>query len=203
MSSLATFSISTVSNEALLWQSFKNGDAQAYELLYHQHYKVLTQYGFKIIQDTALVQDAIHDVFVDLWRRREHVSMVDHPKFYLIKALRNQLIRNTRHDVFQDSTEIDHFLDVLVSLSEEQKHVNHESENELITRLQSAIAQLSPRQQEVIHLRFYSGLSVDEISEVMQLTKQSVHNLLSRTYAVLRITIELAIVLIVKTLLFY
>src|SRR5690625_7032263 len=55
------------------------------------------------------------------------------------------------------------------------KEVN--SENRLI--LQQALNQLTPRQKEVIYLRFYHGLTNPEISGVMDINDQCVRNLLS------------------------
>src|SRR5690625_6672265 len=55
------------------------------------------------------------------------------------------------------------------------KDVN--SENRLI--LQQALNQLTPRQKEVIYLRFYHGLTNPEISGVMDINDQCVRNLLS------------------------
>ncbi|MNY62107.1 RNA polymerase sigma factor [compost metagenome] len=52
--------------------------------------------------------------------------------------------------------------------------------------MRHAVASLSDRQKEVINLRFYHGMSLDEISELMGLSKQGVSNLLYKAYAVLR-----------------
>ena len=173
-----------------LFDAFKKGDKRAFEKIYQSYFSALVFYGFKVCPDQLLVENAIQDLFVELWRRREFISEVENLKFYLIKSLRNQLIRNQRHNPFDRSEDIDDFLDYLGTLSEEQNIVNQETDIARQGKIRSAIDKLSPRQKEVIHLRFYQNLSLDEISELMQLPKQVIKNLLSKSYAVLRIYLK-------------
>lgn len=173
-----------------LFAAFKKGDKRAFEKIYQSYFSALVFYGFKVCPDKLLVENAIQDLFVELWRRREFISEVNNLKFYLIKSLRNQLIRNQRHNPFDRSEDIDDFLDYLGSLSEEQSIVNRETDLVRQQKIQTALEKLSPRQKEVIHLRFYQNLSLDECAELLQLPKQVIKNLLSKSYAVLRIYLK-------------
>ena len=173
-----------------LFAAFKKGDKRAFEKIYQSYFSALVFYGFKVCPDKLLVENAIQDLFVELWRRREFISEVANLKFYLIKSLRNQLIRNQRHNPFDRSEDIDDFLDYLASLSEEQSIVNRETVLARQQKIQAALEKLSPRQKEVIHLRFYQNLALDEIAELLQLPKQVIKNLLSKSYAVLRIYLK-------------
>ncbi|WP_020597184.1 sigma-70 family RNA polymerase sigma factor (plasmid) [Spirosoma sp. SC4-14] len=184
--------MTTGQSDAQLWKAFKAGDKAAYELLYNRHFKALSHYGYRLTPQKAVVEDAIQDVFIDLWRRREHLSDVEQVKFYFFRALRNQLIRNARHDVFESSEDIGNFLDLLVHPSIEQQSIEQETLLAETYSVQAAIATLTNRQREVIHLRFYQGLSLDEIAQVMGLTKQAVNNLISKSYTALRITLKAA-----------
>lgn len=173
-----------------LWKRLQNGDKKAFELIYKRFFHVLAQYGYKIARDPQLIEDAIQDVFIDIWRRSAFLSDVENPKFYLFKALRHKILRNTERNVFEKSNDIDDFLDYLVTLSEEHKIIDREHRTEQRAQIKKAISNLSPRQQEVISLRFFHGLSIEEIGSLMTLSKQAVHNLVSRSYAVLRMLIQ-------------
>ena len=170
------------------------------ERLYQRHFQDLGRYGYRLTPNRALVEDAIQDVFVDLWRRKEYLSEVEHVKFYLFRALRHQLSRNIRHDVFENSEDIDQFLDYLVTLSSEQQSIDHEVQQNRTQAIQKALGQLSNRQREAVHLRFYQGLTLDESAELMGITKQVVKNLLSKSYAILRLTIKAALSLLLPLL---
>jgi RNA polymerase sigma factor (sigma-70 family) len=41
---------------------------------------------------------------------------------------------------------------------------------------------LPPRQREIMYLRFYENLDFENISQIMEISKQSVHNLLQKAY---------------------
>ncbi len=183
-----------------LWLAFQQGSERALEQLYQRYFQDLGRYGYRLTPNRALVEDAIQDVFVDLWRRKEYLSEVEHVKFYLFRALRHQLSRNIRHDVFENSEDIDQFLDYLVTLSSEQQSIDHEVQQNRTQAIQKALGQLSNRQREAVHLRFYQGLTLDESAELMGITKQVVKNLLSKSYAILRLTIKAALSLLLPLL---
>jgi RNA polymerase sigma-70 factor (ECF subfamily) len=180
-----------------LWQAFKLGDERALERLYKRHFKALGSYGLRVTPNPSLVEDAIQDVFVDLWRRKEHLGNVENVRFYLFRALRNQLRRNFRNDVFEEAQDIDDFLDYLTTLSSEQQSIDHESRLNQTEAIQKALSQLSNRQREAVYLRFYQGLSLDEAAELMGVPKQVVKNLLSKSYAILRFSLKAVLSLLV------
>jgi len=176
--------------DADLFKLFKQGDESAFEILYRKYFKALSHYGLRICQDHELIENAIQDLFIDLWRRRAFLSDVENVKFYLIKSLRNQLIRNSQKDILENSEDVNDFLDYLGNLSIEQTIVQEESVELRNGKIKEAISKLSNRQKEVIHLRYYQNLSLDEISNLIVLPKQVVKNLLSKSYAVLRVYLK-------------
>lgn len=180
----------TNTDEQVLWQSFKRGDVMAFEALYNKYFKVLGSYGLRLSPDESLVEDAIHDVFIELWRRREHLSDVDNLKFYLFRALRNQFLGNLKNDILDKNEDINHFLDYLSTISSEQELIASEENSLTAKRIENAMSKLSNRGAEAINLRFYQGFSLDETSEIMQTSKQVVKNLLSKSIAILRVSLK-------------
>ena len=63
-------------DDSLLWQAFKRGEREAFELLYKKYFKILGAYGLRLNSNKDLVEDAIHDVFIELWRRKEFLGDV-------------------------------------------------------------------------------------------------------------------------------
>ncbi|MFC5411165.1 RNA polymerase sigma factor [Larkinella bovis] len=177
-------------NEIALWESLGRGDQKAFEMLYQHYFKILVNYGSRFTSDPLLLEDAIQDLFTYLWHRKVQFASLKEPKFYLLRALRNQLSRNFRNDLFDDAEDIDDFLDYLVSLSDEQQAVEQETLLDRSRQIQAAISRLSPRQQEAINLRFYHGMSLDQAAELMGVTKQVVSNLLFKAYSMLRLTLK-------------
>ncbi|MBN8827022.1 MULTISPECIES: sigma-70 family RNA polymerase sigma factor [unclassified Spirosoma] len=177
-------------NETDLWESLGRGDQDAFEILYRHYFKILVNYGTRFSKDPLLLEDAIQDLFTNIWRRKAQLASVKEPKFYLLRALRNQLSQNTRNNLVDDAEDIDDFLDYLVSISNEQQTVEQETILDRTRHIQAAISRLSPRQQEAINLRFYHGMSLDQSAELMGVPKQVVSNLLFKAYSMLRLTLK-------------
>lgn len=183
--------INIVENEdSKLWFDFKKGDQNAFELIYNKYVTQLGHYGLRLNPNKIMVEDAIHDVFIELWRRREFLSDVDNIKYYLFKVVRNQINRNIKEEIIEGNEDINSFLDYLSTLSSEQEIISREIENAKKDSVKNALNNLSNRQREAIHLRFFQGLSLDEVASIMELPKQVVKNLLTKSYAILRISLK-------------
>ncbi len=156
------------------WERFRSGEASALGAIYDQHVRALYSYGHKLAADRALVEDSIQDVFAELWKRRKRISPTTSVKFYLLGALRRKIVRELKKQratlPLEKAIHVSHT--VQDHLSDEQAHA-----------LRKALAQLGPRQQEAIYLRFYNRLTNDEIAELMEIDKRTVYNLVSQALA--------------------
>ncbi|CAG4990915.1 hypothetical protein DYBT9275_00639 [Dyadobacter sp. CECT 9275] len=78
--------------EQQLWGAVRQGDEHAFTVVFERYHGILYNYGSKLTADTALIEDAIQDVFIDIWRLRagltENISSI---KFYLYRALRRRI----------------------------------------------------------------------------------------------------------------
>lgn len=176
----------TKEQEQTLWKDMISGNKKSFEDLYNQYFQALINYGFRITKNENLIEDAVQELFISIWNNRTNLSEVNEVKFYLFRSLKNRILRQLEKDIFDKSEDVDVYLDLLISISEEQKKINSEQLNTNLDTLQRAIAHLPLRQQEVINLKYYHDFTLDEIAKLMDVNKQSVSNLLFRSYAILR-----------------
>jgi len=176
----------TKEQEQTLWKDMISGNKKSFEDLYNQYFQALINYGFRITKNKNLIEDAVQELFISIWNNRTNLSEVNEVKFYLFRSLKNRILRQLEKDVFDKSEDIDVYLDFLNSISEEQKKIDSEQFDANLDTLQRAIAHLPIRQQEVINLKYYHDFTLDEIAILMDVNKQSVSNLLFRSYAILR-----------------
>lgn len=186
-----------------IWKSFKAGHQSAFSLLYRRYVTVLYKYGLKMTSDTELIEDAIQDIFVDLWKGRENLTDPDSVKYYLLTILRRRIVRSV---TFANTTEQldDQNLSHIIQVdSAERQMVEQEKSGNLICSIHSAVSNLPVRQKEVINLRYFHNLSHNEISEMMGISLQSVHNTLQKAMKSLQqqISPNLDMILIISTLL--
>lgn len=179
---------------SLLWNRFKNGDSVAFGQLMTQHYKLLYNYATKFSKDSAFVEDCLQEVFLDLWYNRDNLSATVFVKAYLLTAVRNRLLKALRRtNFFQPIDDLTFSADA-VERPVEELLIAGEHQEEQIRHLQCSILQLTPRQQEIIYLRFYQHLNHDEIAQLLKISRPAVANLLSISLKELRKKIQLPIV---------
>lgn len=174
--------------DTLLWDAFRAGDLLAFEQIYRAHSRALLSYGKRLCADHDRVQDAVQDVFMELWKRRATLCDLATIRFYLFRVLRNRLVRQmSAHtdpllhpQLLGDEAERLSIpsVDFLLTEQETIEHVQHQ--------LRHAIASLPQRQREALTLAFYHQLSNAEIADVMAINSQSVTNHISRALLTLR-----------------
>jgi RNA polymerase sigma factor (sigma-70 family) len=71
-------------------------------------------------------------------------------------------------------------------LSYESLRIETEENKDKIIRLNNLLNQLPPKQKEVIYLKFYKGLSNEQISQILNINYQSVKNHVYRSIVMLR-----------------
>lgn len=165
--------------EQRLWQAFREGDQGAFSRIYERYARKLLSYGRKMTLDEQRIEDAIQDLFIELWKSRESLSPTTSIQFYLIRALRNKLSRHRAGPPFSKADEEESLSHQnLLSPPFEAAWISQEEETAQVASLQRAIDQLSGRQREVIHLRYYQHFDGRQIAELMGINDQSVRNLL-------------------------
>ena len=165
---------------------FKDGDKEAFAIFYNQHIDILYQYGLKFCNDEETIKDAIQEVFLDLYLKREkNTSGPDNLKYYLLLALKRDLIKKLkskrRFDFsVQDSkhTEPEFNIEYLL--------IEKEQEDEIQNKLTLALNQLPGKQKEAIYLRFNEALDYSEIALILGITIESVRKQVYRALKTVR-----------------
>jgi len=178
-----TLSLSMRKSDYELWQLLKNGDENAVSEIMQYYYADLYQYSLKIAKDADLGKDCIQEVLLEIWTRREKLADVNYIKPYLFKSLRRRIITQKN----QKKKEIDNLdIEFDIVFSQEDFLVNEQTLKERQEKLVKALNQLSKRQREVIYLKFYEGLTYEQISEIMGIGDQPLYNLIYKSLKLLR-----------------
>ncbi|GAB4048254.1 RNA polymerase sigma factor [Spirosoma litoris] len=177
-----------LTNEQALWLKFQAGDEQAFQQLYQLHIRHLLNYGLRLCESVATVEDCIQDVFTELWHYRQRVTQPASVRFYLLKALRNRLKAQYRREQpfvsgwDDDRDEIGQST-FTIEPSAEQQLIALDIDSERAEKIRLAMNALSPRQREIIYLRYFNDLSYEQICELMNINYQTAR---SQIYASLK-----------------
>lgn len=159
---------------------------ESFSKLVEDYYHVLFNFGSTFCPDEALLKDTIQDLFLSIWENNNRFD-IKFARNYLLKSLRNNLYRNMKRQnsgVSLDEVELLDFLDHESSI--EDVIVADEAAFQTSRELEASIAKLSAKQKEVVFLKYYQGLSNDEIAQILSINKQSVANSIHRIITTLR-----------------
>jgi len=165
----------------VLWHEVLTGNAASFEQLLQSSYDLLFQYGKKFSRDGELVKDCIQDVFLEVWERRSFLSKDIPPKAYLLASLRRRLYRLEQRSKVLPSEDLDS-IGFDIEFSVEYRFIRLEEDRRTAERISLLLNKLPKRQKEAVYLRFYEGLSREEIASVMDIHPQSVSNLLQTAF---------------------
>ncbi|WP_162800067.1 RNA polymerase sigma factor [Pedobacter jeongneungensis] len=169
-----------------LWQKLLSGDRLALNIIYERNLSPLYQYGMRMLQDEDAVRDCLHNLFVKIWVNHKTLKPTDNIKYYLISAFRNTIINyKTQESKFQKVDIRDNEVFDL-KFTVEAEYIKKEEQNKKILQLSEAMNKLTPRQKEIIYLRYFEEIDYDEIAEIMDLSKKGAYKLSARALEALR-----------------
>ena len=162
-----------------LWISLKEGNELALSKLVKKFFNPLLNYGFKFVKDEDFVKDCVQEVFIEIWNRRERLSIPNSVKAYLLSCVRKKVVREGfRQNIIKsdEENEIQNAI-ILIDSSIEKLIIEEESLFEISEKVKKALLKLPKRQYEALYLQYYQNLNREEIAHIMGVNAQSVSNL--------------------------
>lgn len=176
----ANFPFDRRMDEQYRWQQFLQGTQQALADIFLSHHDDLFRYGLKLTGNQDMVKDCIQDMFLKLWKNRNHLKMVQSVKPYLYKSLRNHLFDSLELQKPRLPINDDTLGDMQSTYSHEDFLIDNQVSQETREQVIAAINKLTPRQREAVYLRYFEELDFETIAQVMDMNVQSVRNTLQR-----------------------
>ncbi len=160
-----------------LWDAFKAGNEQAYELMFKEHYNLLLNYGLKFNKSEDDVKDHIQHLFAGLWESRSRLGKNNSIKSYLLASLRRMVLRgNKSRRNFLDLSNISGSFHL--EISSENRYIKNQKEQDQVNFLSKILEKLPKRQKEAIYLKYYGEHSIAEIAEIMEISAGVVYKLI-------------------------
>jgi RNA polymerase sigma factor (sigma-70 family) len=164
-------------NDDELWEGLKRGDKELFLGLYKKYYHALLFIGLKEIRDSSLVKDCIQQLFLYLWEKRETIAAAKNIKSYLVSSFLRKLIQDWKKSGKEADLELaaDNYPED-PQPNPEERLISKDQQSHVGKLLMDRINTLPNRQKELIVMRFYEGLSYDEIIEKTGLSHRTVYN---------------------------
>jgi len=130
--------------------------------------------------------DIISQFFLDLLEKNIDPRTINNPQAYLSTAFRRKLIDHHRASLktpfVDEQIAVDEYTEPSILDSIEKEQTN----KELISLIRRAYKKLPNRCQKVVYLKFYKGLTTEQIALQTGLSKRSVYNNLFEGVKLLR-----------------
>ncbi|MEX6688809.1 sigma-70 family RNA polymerase sigma factor [Danxiaibacter flavus] len=154
---------------------------------YHLH---LANIGMRLGYGREETKDAIHQFFLDLLEKKVDPASIDNPQAYLSVAFKRKLIDLHRSASRQKMINYSDLPDFQTSPSVQETIEQIQASTELIANIRKAYFNLPARCRNVIYLKFFEGLTTEQIAERTGLSKRSVYNNLFEGVKLLRADLQ-------------
>ena len=163
--------------------SSKTLDKAAFEELFRSYFMPLCSFAQKFVRDVDEAKDIVHNVFINLWNKREKVDLETSLKSYLFQGVHNRCLNYIRDnkklvqfDAPQNEAELGKYL-------ESRDHLES-SEAEM--RINKALDELPEKCKEIFLMNRFDGLKYREIAEKLDISIKTVETQMSRALKTLR-----------------
>lgn len=154
--------------------SLKQGDTQAFGLVYDQYSSPLLAKILRMVKDTDAAEELLQDVFLKVWNNREKIDTAQSFKSWIYAIAVNAVYdyyRKLSRDARLQQELINHFADLY----------NSDADDELIFEqrreiLEKALEQLPPQRLAVFKLCRIEGKSYQEAAQELGISPSTVSN---------------------------
>lgn len=164
----------------------RNGDKDAFKLLFEKYGVRLYQFSLKYLRDKGDAEDLLNEVFLKIWENRRSLKTNTSFQSYLFTIaynnIRQRFLRKSREEryiqIFAEEN--------LVDSSKGEDHVNYMM---IVQKINKVIDLLPTRRKEIFNLSYKDELKNHEIADRLGLSEQFVKNQLSiaRKYIISKI----------------
>ncbi len=170
-----------MSEEELVRRS-QAGDWDAFELLLDRHRTALARTAYLVTRNREAVQDVMQEALVQIWRDLPSYRPFGSFRGWMLKILVNKARKHYRKRTVETVE-----LDAAASVPDTERTPQETAEREEEAQsMRQALERLSASHREVLVLRYYSELTVPEISGALGVREGTVKSRLSRALDSLR-----------------
>lgn len=170
-------------NDLLLIEGLRRRDKVVFDYIFNYYYSSLCAFSMQYINDRNEVEDLVQDFFVSLWIEAPNLQIRSSLKSYLFAGVKNRCLDFQKHQKVSEK----YRAYILFSAENGDNTTDHYfAESELRQAIQKSLEKLSPRCREIFELSRLKGLSNQEISEQLGISKRTVELQISNSLKILK-----------------
>lgn len=169
--------------EQELISGIASGSSKAFEELFMVYYTPLVAFAYKMVSDDDLARELVQDVIVQFYEKRDAISIHTSLKAHLYQSVRNRCLNYLKR---QSLIKGHHQVILDENRDSEGYFQDTMEQNELELKLYGLIKALPDKCREVFEMSRFEGISNQEISEKLAISKRTVETQISKALKFLR-----------------
>jgi RNA polymerase sigma-70 factor (ECF subfamily) len=169
--------------DKLTIKKFKEGDAAAFDALYHQYSKKIYNFSYGLLKDRDTANEILQEVFVHLWQKRDQIDIALSFENYIFTIAYNSVRKYYRRKSIENK--------VRCYLSDHSSDISENTDrdiiyNELLELAYREIEKLPHKQKVVYKLSRQEGMKIKQIASLLNISPRTVENHLSKALKFLK-----------------
>jgi RNA polymerase sigma-70 factor (ECF subfamily) len=161
-----------------------------YCLFFKENYQAACLIANRYVKNLEQSEDLVQDVFIVMWERWESVQKCNNPRNYLFTAVKNHALNH----ILRGKKETVEFSDIFREIPEDDATDFYDNEV-MAVKILHAIDVLPPQCKKIFNLAYQKNLSYQEISDELNISKNTIKTQIGIAYKSLRIKLnELVII---------
>ena len=179
-------------SDTILLNRMREGDSASFNTLFDRYWEMLYATVFSVCSDREVCSEIVHDVFLNIWLKREKLQ-IESFKAYILASARYHVYRHVKN-VRKNSLEYREELEYSsrVSMNDGELNIRYQDLEKSVER---ELAELPRRCKEIFTLSRREQLSNDEIATRLDISKRTVENQLTHALRHLRLSMKHFLVL--------
>lgn len=162
----------------------KEGNKEAFTLLFRTYYKDLVLFGgYFLPEDKPVCEDIAQSVFLKLWKERKEITIENSLKSYLLRAVRNGCLDEIRHRDIVREHESHSRLNQSVNDVDTEDYILY---SDLQKHLQLALEKIPAPFRQAFEMNRFEGLKYHEIAQRLQISNRTVEVRIAKAIELLK-----------------
>lgn len=172
------------------WKLLAEGEKQGLYACFSLFYDDLYRFGLSLYRDPELIKESIQNLFIELWKIRHKLAEVENVQQYVFTIYKRIIYKTHQKLIHKEGDEQLDPEEIAMKYISESSYeailIANQEDEHLKNRLKQALNSLTPRQKEIVQLRYFDCYSFKEIAKKTSLTERTVYNTLHNAVNVLR-----------------
>jgi RNA polymerase sigma-70 factor (family 1) len=176
-----------IPSDKILLNLMREGDSTSFNTLFDRYWEMLYSTVFSVCSDREVCSEIVHDIFLNLWMKREKLQ-IESFKAYILASARYHVYRHVKN-ARKNSLEYREDLEFSsrAALNDGELNIRYQ---DLERSVERELQELPRRCQEIFTLSRREQLSNDEIATRLDISKRTVENQLTHALRHLRLSMR-------------